>query len=269
MKKRFAIGLLICCVWSECIWAVIDTTTFNDTIKISETGNVLEVHTFFTYPSKIKKDSILTRIIKDTFYLTIKPKYKFGDFSFVPSLTDENIDSIEDNSIFEVEKLNFNSWQVRNGDWLIVPDNKPLRNLHVAFRGFTNYYFPYQYLKPLLKTGKLHFKIAEENANEKYDGTMTFSIKEYTSLEIKINGFPIAIPFIKIEQSSKINFKNFARSDIIIYKRYRTYWVLNNINDPIILKNEGYRSKVYENVDDELNEFQYIENHLISSIKTK
>ena len=233
----------------------------NDTLKISKIGNVLEVKSLFTFPSSERENQ---------YYLTIQPKYKFGDFSLIASATGNRNDG---HTTIEVSAAHFVPWTVRmeggeERNMLIVPDNKPLDNLDVAYGGLQEY-FPYQYLKPLLKKRKLQFDLFKENSKERHEGLMSFKLEEYTSLKMNYNDILIDIPCIKITQSVEIEFKSFKnqKEKVIKYLRKRTYWILNNINDPIILKNEGYRSNVLEGSNFSINNFKYLENSQIVSIK--
>lgn len=236
----------------------------SDTIKISEIGNVLEIRTLNTYYPTSKEEGI--------YFLTVQPKYKFGDFSLVES---HNGLVKDGNLIIEFSHAQFVPWTVKSfakeeQRRLTVPDNKPLDHLLVAFSGLFNY-FPYQYLTPLLENGTIRFEIDQGELNETYKGFTSFKLEEYTSYPLNFFGESVNIPCIKITQVTEIEFiglKGLQKTEknVIEYKRKRTYWVLDNFHDPLILKNVGYRSKVRIGIDSPMNGFQYIENSQIVSV---
>lgn len=242
-----------------------------DTTKLSNLDNVLKIKTFNTYPQLINSNTLRTSEKVGEYYLTIKPKYKFGDFSLIVS---ENGNAVEGYSTMEVQNSQFVTWTVKRdfsseADMLIVPDNKPLKDLDVAFNGFY-LYFPHQYLKPLLDKKELYFDITGEG----YQGEMYFSVEEYASYQLEIDGEEKNIPCIKIKRKTKVKYPKgigfFEKTGNTIHETIeKTYWILNNLKDPLILKEEGFRIKEEEKSKSISNGFKRIEDIEVVSISTK
>ncbi len=228
---------------------------FQDTFRISRPGTTLKYKTTsLIYPAAF--DTVI-------YFLTIQPKYKFGDLSFAVSQTGNPEDAHAmreiDTDLFRVWTV----WQKIQEDQIdfIVPDNKPLKNIKVAYNYFYEY-FPMQYLKPLIENDSTVYHFDRDQNT----GSLRFKIIEKTNYQLLVNGEIKSIPCIKIQQSTKAEYLTFKKKPVKTEEE-KTYLILNNIHDPVILKREGYRVSFRPGSNDSTNGFKYLKNDYLLSIK--
>lgn len=215
----------------------------NDSLILSRPGAVFVFESYNTYPSTREG-------IKDSMYYKVQREASFGDFSlcfFGP----ENIDDCY--TTYEIDRKRFELWLVQKridgGVRSYIPDNSPMEKIEL-FKWPFSYYFPSTYLRSILKQGALEVELKEEiegwKEKEEIEGTVTFQLQEADTCSVLVNDKLVNFQCWKITQRSEATFPLAGERKAKRYEAFATYWVLSMEKDPLILRQEGYRSRFWD-----------------------